>query len=500
MSDITLSAGVRQNLLSLQNTAQLMATTENRLATGKKVNSALDNPLNFFTSQSLNAQANDLSNLLDAMANGIQTIQAANNGITSITSLVQQLQSTVSQARADSTTPAVTAGTATDVAANNSTNGKTTLRFVIGGNNVDISTGTDVPAVPSTLTGTGADFTNDETGSTLTIQSGSGAAVSITMTSFDGTESAQDVVDQINTDLSNASSTISASLEGGQIKLTDSSGEQITVGGTAAADFGFGAGNTQSSDGSPADVTNDSLSAIVTAINSNASLAGKVKASIDSTTNHLLIQNLTTTAITVNGISGGNITGDVSDSATLAAGTQNTLSSVRQNLLNQFNNLLTQIDGVAKDSGFNGVNLLNGDKLTVKFNADGSSSIDVQATDSSGNAFAINSTNLGINTQADTDFASNTSLDAMSTTLNDALTTLRTQASSLGSQLSIVQTRQDFTKNMINTLQVGADNLVLADTNEESANLLALQTRQSLSTTALSLSAQADQSVLRLFG
>ncbi|MGE5535353.1 MAG: flagellar protein, partial [Acidobacteriota bacterium] len=246
MSDITLSAGVRQNLLSLQNTAQLMATTENRLATGKKVNSALDNPLNFFTSQSLNAQANDLSNLLDAMANGIQTIQAANNGITSITSLVQQLQSTVSQARADSTTPAVTAGTATDVAANNSTNGKTTLRFVIGGNNVDISTGTDVPAVPSTLTGTGADFTNDETGSTLTIQSGSGAAVSITMTSFDGTESAQDVVDQINTDLSNASSTISASLEGGQIKLTDSSGEQITVGGTAAADFGFGAGNTQS--------------------------------------------------------------------------------------------------------------------------------------------------------------------------------------------------------------------------------------------------------------
>jgi flagellin-like hook-associated protein FlgL len=225
-----------------------------------------------------------------------------------------------------------------------------------------------------------------------------------------------------------------------------------------------------------------------------------VKASIDSTTNHLLIQNLTTTAITVNGISGGNITGDVSDSATLAAGTQNTLSSVRQNLLNQFNNLLTQIDGVAKDSGFNGVNLLNGDKLTVKFNADGSSSIDVQATDSSGNAFAINSTNLGINTQADTDFASNTSLDAMSTTLNDALTTLRTQASSLGSQLSIVQTRQDFTKNMINTLQVGADNLVLADTNEESANLLALQTRQSLSTTALSLSAQADQSVLRLFG
>ena len=77
---------------------------------------------------------------------------------------------------------------------------------------------------------------------------------------------------------------------------------------------------------------------------------------------------------------------------------------------------------------------------------------------------------------------------------------MRTQASKFGSNLTTVQTRQDFTKNMITTLQTGADNLVLADTNEEGANLLALQTRQQLSTTALSLSAQADQAVLRLFG
>ena len=103
MSNITLSAGVRANLLSLQNTAALMAKTQNNLATGKKVNSALDNPLNFFTSQNLNSRADALSGLLDAMSNGIQTIQAANNGLTSITSLVQQLQSTVSQARGDTT-------------------------------------------------------------------------------------------------------------------------------------------------------------------------------------------------------------------------------------------------------------------------------------------------------------------------------------------------------------------------------------------------------------
>src|SRR5262249_42555248 len=122
-SNITLSAGVRQNLLSLQDTANLMATTQNRLATGKKVNSALDNPVNFFTSSSLSARASDLGNLLDSMSTGIQTIQAANNGLTAITSLVQQLAATVSQARSDSSSSAVTPGTALTLSstANNST-------------------------------------------------------------------------------------------------------------------------------------------------------------------------------------------------------------------------------------------------------------------------------------------------------------------------------------------------------------------------------------------
>src|SRR5665647_2789172 len=118
-SGVTLSAGVRANLLSLQDTANMMQTTQNRLATGKKVNSALDNPLNFFTSSSLSSRASDLSGLLDSMSNGLQTIQTANNGITAITSLVQQLQATVSQARSDASagTVAATPGTKTLVGA-----------------------------------------------------------------------------------------------------------------------------------------------------------------------------------------------------------------------------------------------------------------------------------------------------------------------------------------------------------------------------------------------
>ena len=98
-SNIVLSAGIRQNLLSLQNTANLMATTQNRLATGKKVNSALDNPTNFFTSSALSSRASDLSAILDAMSNGISTLKAADNGLTAITKTVESMQSTVRQAR-----------------------------------------------------------------------------------------------------------------------------------------------------------------------------------------------------------------------------------------------------------------------------------------------------------------------------------------------------------------------------------------------------------------
>src|SRR5215472_15871486 len=96
MSDITLA--VRQNLLSLQQTAELLSTTQERLATGKKVNSALDNPTNFFTAAGLDARASDISSLLDAIGNGVQVLQAANTGITSLSSLVDTAKSIANQA------------------------------------------------------------------------------------------------------------------------------------------------------------------------------------------------------------------------------------------------------------------------------------------------------------------------------------------------------------------------------------------------------------------
>jgi flagellin len=108
------------------------------------------------------------------------------------------------------------------------------------------------------------------------------------------------------------------------------------------------------------------------------------------------------------------------------------------------------------------------------------------------------SSGLGLAQLTSTQFDSNVSIATILSTLKTARDTLRADASSFGSNLSIVETRQDFTKALINTLQTGASNLTLADSNEEAANLLALQTRQSLSTKALSLASQSDQNVLRL--
>src|SRR5476649_2071744 len=101
LSNVTLTAAVRQNLLSLQDTASLLATTQGRLATGKKVNSALDNPTNFFTAAGLDSRAGDISNLLDSIGNGVQVLQAANTGITSLSKLVDTAKSIANQARSE---------------------------------------------------------------------------------------------------------------------------------------------------------------------------------------------------------------------------------------------------------------------------------------------------------------------------------------------------------------------------------------------------------------
>ena len=275
MPDIALSRGIRQNLLSLQKTADMQSLTQNRLATGKKVNSALDDPSNFFVSEGLKARAGDLSRLLDSMGLAVKTIEAADAGISGIKKLVETAKG----------------------------------------------------------------------------------------------------------------------------------------------------------------------------------LANQAKQTSDTTT--------------------------------------------RTSLAAQFNVIRTQIDELAADSGYNGINLIKAapaDSLTVVFNETGSTDLVITG-------YPLDTGTGGLNIVASANnWGANTDIDAAITQLDAAMLELRSQASTFGANLTVVKNRQDFTKNMMLALNTGADGLVLADQNEEGANLLALNTRQQLSQTALSLASQADQAVLRLFG
>lgn len=285
--DVTLTAALRTNLLSLQSTQRQMDSTQLRLATGKKVNGALDNANAFFASQSLTNRANDLTRLQDGMGQSIQVLKAADEGIKSITSYLEQMQAV-----------------------------------------------------------------------------------------------AQEALDQANA----------------------------------------------ATDGIPVDA---------------------------------------------------------------------------ESLGDSFDELRTQLDAVAGDSGYRGTNLLASGTLEVTFNEDATSTLEVTGVDFSTDAAGLNIAAANFETGVPGDPAGKdaavAAIEASLTSIKDALTEVRAQARSFGTNLNIIQTRQDFTANIINTLKEGSDKLVLADNNEEGAKLLALQTQQQLGVTSLSLASQAQQSVLSLF-
>jgi flagellin len=175
--------------------------------------------------------------------------------------------------------------------------------------------------------------------------------------------------------------------------------------------------------------------------------------------------------------------------ANSALATANTTE--RASYATQFGNLRTQIDALASDAIYKGTNLLADGNLSVIFNEGSTSSLTISG-------FAASTTGLSIDAAANA-WVADTDIQGAITDLDGASSTLRTESKNLSSNLAIVNTRLEFTNQMINTLTGGADKLTLADMNEEGANLLMLQTRQALGTTSLSLSSQAAQSVLRLF-
>jgi flagellin-like hook-associated protein FlgL len=412
MSGIILSASVRQNLLSLQSTADLLATTQNRLSTGKKVNTALDNPTNYFTAQGLDNRANDISNLLDGIGNGVQVLQAANTGITSLQKLVDTAKSIANQ-----------------------------VLQAPAGYSVKASATSLAPtgAGPLSVIGTAADLTNAGTnslnGKTFIFTPATGAATTITVSS---TVAAGNVnsIDAFNAALSAAGLGLTASLASdGSITLTssnDNASQSLTLGTTPAA-------NTIA-------ISGTDTAALVTPA---GGVAGK----------------------------------PLADAASQA---------IRANLVSQYNNIIQQITTTSQDSSFNGINLLNGDDLKLTFNETGKSTLTIKGV-------TFNAAGLGLAPLVSgTDFLDSASANATISKISSASNALRTEASTLGSNLSIVQIRQDFSKNLINVLQTGSSNLTLADTNEEAANSQALATRQSIAVSALALANQSQASVLQL--
>ena len=192
------------------------------------------------------------------------------------------------------------------------------------------------------------------------------------------------------------------------------------------------------------------------------------------------------------GAIGGTLTSAVTFSTATAPVADSVAQTTRANLVAQYNNILDQITTTAQDASFNGVNLLGGDTLKLVFNETGKSTLSITGV-------TFNAAGLGLsNLTANTNFIDNADTNKTLATLNTAATSLRSEASALGSNLSIVQIRQSFSKDLINVLQTGSSNLTLADTNEEAANSQALSTRQSIAVSALALANSSQQSVLQL--
>jgi flagellin len=523
MSGIVLSASVRQNLLSLQSTAALLATTQNDLATGNAVNSALDNPTSYFTAESLNNRASDINNLLDTIGNGVQVLQAANTGITSLQSLVSNAQSIANQvlqaptgystkstvasaaiagATANNLLGTGSAATAATVTAGTFTGpidvsgGSDSLTFTVavdGGSAQTITLSSATVAAYNTAKSASlsdsslsaanvASIINYQDGSNIASVNGSGNLVFTSTTT--GTSSSVTLTAQAGTDTSGATGIAVATNTGAAATTVGAlSGETLNIaatGGGTASTITFGTTGTDVS----------TLNELNTALAAN-----NLQASIDSTGVITITTSNNAASSTIGAISGTAVStsgAPFASSSVVAPVADPNSQATRSSLVAQYNQVLQQINTTAQDSSFNGINLLNGDTLDLTFDETGASKLSISGVTFNDAGLGLSSLSVG------TDFLDNNSANSVLATLTQASTTLRTEASSLGSNLSVVEIRQDFNKSLINVLQTGASNLTLADPNEEAANSQALSTRQSIAVSALALANQSQQSVLQL--
>ena len=397
---ISLSAGMRGALSTLQSNQQQVQQAQLRLATGKRVSSALDNPSSYFRAQNLSSRASDLQNLMDDMTQASSVMQATSKGLDSVKSLIDAAKGLV--------------GKASQSGQNNTLTGTLTTALKA----TDLVAGT-----------AGAGVVGMTSGKLIKLAVNGGTAV--TAVTLSATTTVQDVVDGINTNATlnpNGNGTaIKAALVGGNLQITSSSGQTVAL----------------SSDDTDANL----------------------KLLLGTKTNE--------------------------GTAVAAAGT-NFVDTTRKSIATQFDDILKQIDQTIQDSSYGGINLLQGQDLKVTFNETGTSSITVASVNYTANG------QLGIANSTNS-FISNDDVDVASANLKRASDKIAAQSAVFAANQTVIQNRSTFTKTLVDTLNAGADSLTAADQNQESANLLALNTQQQLAQSTLSLASQANAAITRLF-
>lgn len=569
--NVVLGGALRTNLLSLQNTQDNIDRVQNILATGLKVSSALDNPQNFFAAQSLNNRASDLSRLLDGIGQSIQTVKAADAGVSALTKLIDQADSIASNAQEEvrnGAKQAVVTGNIDlrgisdliDLGGILATDRLTfsyldTDGTTIRNENVDIANNMSIEELVTAIndlggtsqftagevfeakltaqgylqiaskTDGGFNLVFDADGATafstldqnfgnalgfsqVAKRTGSGAAFAtdgnyevtalaatklVSGTFFDATSGFADASDALTTvrDQSNG---------GGNARFIV--GDAASAGDNTTLRISI---NTSTN----IDVVMEGLTiqGLVDSINNATANNGQIRATYDATTGKFELDALQPTVETI-GVEVRSAAGDASDQAadfdfgiddqifttdaSSAEGETYVLASVAATLAQleiDYNTVRDQINDLVEDSGYRGVNLLNDDDLTTYFNEDRSNYLLTEGSD-------LTADGLGM---AEANFSTAVNVEATREELLVAQRTVRQFGNTIANSLSIIQTREEFTESIVNTLEEGADKLTVADQNEEGAKLLALQTRQQLGVTSLSLAVQSQQAVLRLF-
>ena len=435
MSDVNLTAAVRQNLLSLQNTTDLINRTQSRLSSGLRVSNAIDDPVAFFQAKGLSDRASDFEEKKQGIDQGISSLTAATDAIEAVENLVQQLKGLATNAKSATTSTEI----ATIITQFND------LRTQINNLTADASyQGLNLVA---------------ETGSTLTVNFSNDTASVLTVNSIDITVKTNGL-------------DVAQLTQGTQ---TINFNQAFISAGTIS-----GQGNLLASDGGGLSATTsrpDTVTVTVGGQTSTIISAGDTfTLAYDGVT---FTVEVITNVLDFSGISGSFIT----------AGTYAIGSTV------EFQVVTGHISAQSAGSGFSGQSVGTGlsvgvNRYSILLSGSGFGVFRLTAT-----SLAVTETDakrtIGI--------GFTTELNSRITNLDSALTTLRSRSQVLGANVAVLQTRLDFTKSYVNTLTAGAGKLTLADLNEEGANLLALQTRQQLGIQSLAFAGQSEQSILGLF-